>query len=166
MGARHRGEVEPAQVEPESFVDLVEEPERADARGDELVELLGQDAMAPLLVFGRGDDAVCDQDAEDAGRRERGQRQGIGAAPPGVNAEQRPSRSTASAMARDQGQSAAGSHSRTTSGATAAATNIKTHWACKIPRAAWRPCPWPRPARASCNQVEPISKAMPGRHGT
>ena len=36
MRARHGGEVEPAQVKPEPFIDLVEEVERADAGRNEL----------------------------------------------------------------------------------------------------------------------------------
>ena len=62
MGARHRGEVEPAQVKPESFIDLVEELDRADARtGTSSMQFSGQHAMTALLVFDWGDDAVCDQ---------------------------------------------------------------------------------------------------------
>ena len=39
-------------------------------------------AMAPLVVFGRGDDAVGDHNANDAGGRDRCERQGVGPAPP------------------------------------------------------------------------------------
>ena len=71
----------------------------------------------------------------------------------------------ASAMARDQGQSASGSHGRTTSGATTAATKIKTHWVCKIPRAARRRAALAAGRPRQLNPVDPINKAMPGRQG-
>ena len=46
MGARHGGEVDAAQVEPEPLVDLVEEIERSDRRRNESMKLSRQRAMA------------------------------------------------------------------------------------------------------------------------
>ncbi len=72
----------------------------------------------------------------------------------------------AAAIATDQGQSVRGSHDRVTIGAIAAATKSRTHWACKIARAALAPRSQPRARRASRTHAAPMSKAMPGMQGT
>ena len=59
------------EIKPEPLVDLVEEIEGVNARGNQLMERLGQCAMASLVVFDRGDDAVCDHDAQDSRRPRR-----------------------------------------------------------------------------------------------
>ena len=65
-------------------------------------------------------------------------------------------------MASDQGQSVSGSHGRSTSGPTAAATKNKTHWICKIHRAASATAPWPR---AASRQVNPRRSDQQGHAG-
>ena len=54
MGARHGGEVDAGQVEPESLIDLVEEVERADLRRDEPMELRARSAMSSAVRFSAG----------------------------------------------------------------------------------------------------------------
>ena len=61
--------LEPVRVEPEPFVDLVEEHHRRRAARDDPAEPFRQCSMAAQRVFLRGDASVSDQETDHACRR-------------------------------------------------------------------------------------------------